>query len=141
MTPSYKILLVDDHPMNRDLTSRILHKRGHQVDVAENGLLAFEKFQQTSYDIILMDLQMPVMDGLEATRKIRQYEQAQNSEGAVRARVPIVAMTASDDDQERSASKNAGMDGFISKPIDIKSIGSTLQQIIESSRPSADPPA
>ncbi len=44
MTPSYKILLVDDHPMNRDLTSRILHKRGHQVDVAKNGLLAFEKF-------------------------------------------------------------------------------------------------
>lgn len=141
MTPSYKILLVDDHPMNRDLTSRILHKRGYQVDVAKNGLLAFEKFQQTSYDIILMDLQMPVMDGLEATRKIRQYEQAQNSKGPVCVRVPIVAMTAYDDDQERSASKNAGMDGFISKPIDIKSIGSTLQQIIESSRPSADPPA
>jgi len=141
MTPSYKILLVDDHPMNRDLTSRILHKRGHQVDVAENGLLAFEKVQQTSYDILLMDLKMPVMDGLEATRKIRQYEQEQNSKGPVCARVPIVAMTAYDDDQERSASKNAGMDGFISKPIDIKSIGSTLQQIIESSRPSANPPA
>jgi len=141
MTPSYKILLVDDHPVNLDLTSKILRKRGHQVDLAENGLLAFEKFQQVSYDIILMDLQMPVMDGLEATRKIRQYEQEQKIDGPAPGRVPIVAMTAYDDDNERTASKNAGMDGFISKPISIKSIGQTLQQIIKSSRPSANPPS
>ena len=141
MTPSYKILLVDDHPVNLDLTSKILRKRGHQVDLAENGLLAFEKFKQVSYDIILMDLQMPVMDGLEATQKIRQYEQEQKIDGSARGRVPIVAMTAYDDEKERTASKNAGMDGFIPKPISIKSLGQTLQQIIESARPSANPPS
>ncbi len=135
MTPSYKILLVDDHPVNRALASRILQKRGHQVDWVENGLLAFERFQQESYDLILMDLQMPVMDGLEATRKIRQYEQEQNSDDVPPKRVPIVAMTAYDDEKERIASKNAGMDGFIAKPISIKTIGQTLQQIIESARP------
>jgi len=135
MTPSYKILLVDDHPVNRDLASRILQKRGHQVDWVENGLLAFERFQQESYDIVLMDLQMPVMDGLEATRKIRQYEQEQNSDDVPPKRVPIVAMTAYDDEKEKTASKNAGMDGFIAKPISIKTIGQTLQQIIESARP------
>ena len=139
MTPAYKILLVDDHPVNRDLTSRVLQKRGHQVDLAENGLLAFERFQQESYDIILMDLQMPVMDGLEATRKIRQYEQEQNIDEASPQRVPIVAMTAYDDEKEKTASKNAGMDGFIAKPISIKTIGQTLQQIIESTRPPTDP--
>ncbi len=135
MTPSYKILLVDDHPVNRALASRILQKRGHQVDWVENGLLAFERFQQGSYDIILMDLQMPVMDGLEATRKIRQYEQEQNSDDVPPSRVPIVAMTAYDDEKDRIDSKNAGMDGFIAKPISIKTIGQTLQQIIESARP------
>ncbi len=88
-----------------------------------------------------MDLQMPVMDGLEATRKIRQYEQEQNSGDVPPRRVAIVAMTAYDDEKEKTACQEVGMDGFIAKPINIKTIGQTLQQIIESARPSTDPPA
>ena len=132
MTPSYKILLADDHPMNRDMTSKLLKKRGHEVDLAENGLQAFEKFQQESYDIILMDLQMPVMDGLEATQRIRLYEQEKNKDDASLQRVAIVAMTAYDDEEEKTSSKEAGMDGFVTKPINIKTLSQTLQQIIES---------
>src|SRR4051812_14859833 len=106
-----RVLLAEDLQTNQILVTAILTRAGHQVDVAENGALAVEAVQRADYDLVLMDVQMPVMDGLEATRKIRSLE------GKV-ANIPIVALTASVLDQDVEACRAAGMADFVAKPID-----------------------
>ena len=106
-----RVLLAEDLQTNQILVTAILTRAGHQVDVAENGALAVEAVQRADYDLVLMDVQMPVMDGLEATRKIRSLE------GKV-ANIPIVALTASVLEQDVEACRTAGMDDFVAKPID-----------------------
>ena len=132
-TNTYKILLADDNPINLDLTTRLLEKKGHEVTTAENGQEAVDLFLKGSFDVILMDLEMPKISGIEAARQIRAKEKA--SSIGTPAYTPIIAMTAHDEETERTACLVVGMDGFISKPIDIKTLNQTIQEIIEGSQP------
>jgi two-component system, sensor histidine kinase and response regulator len=132
-TLTYKILLADDNPMNLDLTARLLKKKGHEVTTAENGKEAVDRFLEDTFDVILMDLEMPLISGIEAARQIRAKEKASAIDTP--DYTPIVAMTAHDQETERTACLVVGMDGFISKPIDIKALNQTIQEIIEGSQP------
>ncbi len=131
-THSYKILLVDDNPVNRDLATRLLEKKGHEITPAENGKQAVDLFLEGVFDVILMDLEMPDISGIEAARQIRAKEKASSIETP--AYTPIIAMTAHDEETERTACLVVGMDGFITKPINIKTLTQTIQDIIESSQ-------
>ncbi len=106
------ILLVEDNILNKKFAYATLVKSGHKVDVAENGKIAIEKYQQGKYDLILMDIQMPVMDGLIATKKIREIEiMKQKSK-----KIKIVAVTAYALEHDRVECLEAGMDDYLSKP-------------------------
>lgn len=107
-----QILLAEDIPLNQELAVTRLEQQRHQVTVAENGAVALELFQRQRFDLVLMDVMMPVMDGLEATRRIRRLERGSD------AHIPIVMLTASvlRADQERCFA--AGADEFVGKPID-----------------------
>jgi signal transduction histidine kinase/CheY-like chemotaxis protein/ligand-binding sensor domain-containing protein len=107
---SCSILLADDNLVNRQLTARLLLKRGHAVTTATNGLEAVEQFQTQAFDVVLMDVQMPVMDGLTATARIREYENGTGN------RIPVIAMTANAMRGDREECLAAGMDDYISKP-------------------------
>ena len=109
---SLDILLVEDHLTNQKLAIGLLEKWGHQVTLANHGQEALDILADRSFDLILMDMQMPVMGGLEATLRIREREVAGN-----RARTPIIAMTAAAMQDDKDACLNAGMDDYISKPI------------------------
>ncbi|MFZ1179932.1 MAG: MHYT domain-containing protein [Herbaspirillum sp.] len=119
--PPLHILVADDVPQNLELLELMLHKHGHSLETAADGAEAVQMAAATRFDLILMDLQMPQLDGLEATRAIRAAEKAAGLEP-----VPIVAMTASVLNTHREASIAAGMQGFASKPVDWNSL---LQEI------------
>ena len=107
-----RILLAEDHPVNQRLARKILEKWGHTVVVAPNGRKALEAIERNNFDLVLMDVQMPEMNGLEAARAIRAQEKAGEP------RLPIVAMTAHAMKGDREQCLEAGMDGYITKPID-----------------------
>ncbi len=109
-----RILLVEDHAQNRRLATTILQDAGLQVDIAVNGEEAVHRVQQTRYDALLMDVQMPVMDGMEATRRIRALPERES--------LPIIAMTANAYDEDRDACLGVGMNDFLSKPIDAEQL-------------------
>jgi CheY-like chemotaxis protein len=116
-----KILLADDNPLNCRLAVLMLEKGGHQIDVVEDGAAAIEAVKAGDYDLVLMDVQMPGVDGLEATRRIRRLPIA-------RAGVPVIAITANamaGDDQRCLA---AGMNDYITKPIDRARLLSTVSK-------------
>jgi CheY-like chemotaxis protein len=106
------VLLVEDNRINQRLASKLLEDRGYRVTLAENGQLALDALAQARFAAVLMDMQMPVMDGLEATRRIRAREATE-----ARARTPIIAMTANAMQGDRERCLAAGMDDYISKPI------------------------
>ncbi len=106
---SAKVLVVDDNEMNRDLAGYILEDLGFTAEVVSSGFEAIEKLQQKEFDIVLMDVQMPGMDGRETTRKIRQL---------LKLDLPIIALSAYSQPVERKRCLEAGMNGYISKPID-----------------------
>ncbi len=111
--PNLHVLAVDDVPHNLELLQIHLARGHHTVTLAEDGALAVEAFMAEKFDIVLMDLQMPEVDGLEATRRIRAYEQTHGLK-----RVPIIALSASVMEQDRRNALAAGMDGFASKPLE-----------------------
>jgi GAF domain-containing protein/CheY-like chemotaxis protein len=113
-----RILLAEDNPVNQKLALRLLERMGYRADVAENGLAAISAVEGSTYDVILMDVQMPELDGLEATRRIRRRWPG----GTPR----IVAMTANAMDGDREACLAAGMDDYISKPIVPEALQATL---------------
>jgi signal transduction histidine kinase/CheY-like chemotaxis protein len=119
------ILLTEDNPVNQETATTMLKKLGHTVVVANNGLEAIEKLGQENFDLVFMDVQMPEMDGITATGKIRESEQATGKH------IPIVAMTAHamKGDQERCLA--AGMDDYISKPIRRKAVAKLISQVAE----------
>ncbi len=117
-----EILLAEDYPTNQQVALRHLHGAGYNVDLVENGLEAVNAFQRKDYDLILMDLQMPIMDGYEATGKIRELEvslkkESNNEISAERKKVPIVAMTAHAIKGFREKCLEIGMDDYITKPL------------------------
>ena len=119
-----KILLVEDNEINREIAVELLKGYGVKIQTAENGKVAVEKLSQSkggNYDLVLMDIQMPVMDGYEATQKIRALSDKQ------KASVPIFAMTANVFEEDRKKAKDTGMDGFLSKPINLEELVQTLQ--------------
>ncbi|MES2153125.1 MAG: response regulator [Pseudomonadota bacterium] len=107
-----QILLAEDNPVNQRLALRLLEKMGHRITLVDNGIEALEQGVRGSYDLILMDVQMPGLDGLSATRHIRQWEAAHGGH------VPIIAMTARAMQGDRERCLEAGMDDYLSKPID-----------------------
>jgi CheY-like chemotaxis protein len=105
------VLLAEDSPVNQEVATRILRKSGCHVTLASNGQVALDLVQKRDFDLILMDLQMPVMDGIEATIAIRNHERFSERH------TPILALTAHALPQDRMRCAEVGMDGFLSKPI------------------------
>ncbi|MDO6966355.1 ATP-binding protein [Rhizobium alvei] len=121
LVPRLNVLIVEDNPINLHVALKFLNHLGQDVVSAENGAIAIEKAEETAFDLILMDMQMPVMDGIEAARRIRA------GEGKSR-RSPIYALTANASDDDARLCLEAGMDGFQSKPINMNKL---RQMIIE----------
>lgn len=117
-----KLLLVEDNPVNQQIALAILEKTGLHADVAENGEQALEALRQQAYSLVLMDLQMPVMDGLTATRKIRAGEKHRD--------IPIVAITAQVMEGDREECLQAGMNDYIPKPIKPEQLYQILYKIL-----------
>jgi len=118
---SLHILVAEDNPVNQKVAQVLLERAGHSLSLAHNGLEAVERAQAESFDLILMDAQMPEMDGLEATRKIRALPEPA-------CRLPILAMTANVLSGFRETCFEAGMNDFVSKPIDFEQLFSALQR-------------
>jgi CheY-like chemotaxis protein/HPt (histidine-containing phosphotransfer) domain-containing protein len=118
-----QLLLVEDNRTNQELAIRLLQKMGHQVALAVNGREAVEMLEKKSFDLVLMDIQMPVMGGLEATREIREREQ-QNG-----VHVPIIAMTAHAMTGDAERYLASGMDGYVSKPIRVELLRAEIERV------------
>ena len=120
-----KILVTEDNIINQKLITRILEEHGITVDVANNGLESFEKRRNNSYDLLFMDIQMPVMDGIEATHEILDYEEDEEV-----AHVPIVALTANALKGDRERFLAEGMDEYITKPIETSELLYVLNKFL-----------
>jgi len=120
-----KILVTEDNIINQKLITRILQEHGITVDVANNGLESFEKRRSNDYDLLFMDIQMPVMDGIEATHEILDYEEDEEL-----AHVPIVALTANALKGDRERFLNEGMDEYITKPIETSELLYVLNKFL-----------
>ena len=118
-----RILLVEDQEMNRDMLSRRLRKRGHEVSIAVDGAEGVAKAREESPDLILMDMSLPVMDGWEATRTIK-------ADAATRA-IPVVALTAHAMSTDREKALAAGCDAYETKPIELPRLLQTIGKLLE----------
>jgi two-component system, sensor histidine kinase and response regulator len=118
------ILLAEDNSVNQKLASRLLEKQGHNVVTVANGREALEQIEKRTFDLVLMDVQMPVMSGLEATAAIRSRERS------TKAHLPIIAMTAHAIQGDRDRCLAVGMDDYVSKPIDVKQLFSVVQNVL-----------
>jgi PAS domain S-box-containing protein len=125
---SLKILLAEDNAVNQTLAVRLLQKLGHSVVVAGNGRESLAALEKEDFDAILMDVQMPEMDGFEATAAIREREKLSGSH------VPILAMTAHAMQEDRDRCLAAGMDGYIAKPISVQDLIRTIQSLPQNGR-------
>ncbi|HVY83958.1 MAG TPA: response regulator [Caulobacterales bacterium] len=117
-----RILIAEDHPDNREMLTRRLERRGYEVHVAENGAEAVEKARTCSPDLILMDISMPVMSGIEATRALRQSPDVSS--------VKIVALTAHAMDSARQECMDAGCDDFATKPVDFTGLVALIEKYL-----------
>ncbi len=123
---SLRILLAEDNPANQKVAIYVLCQRGHSVEIGQNGLQALEMVSQKDFDVVLMDVQMPDLDGLEATRMIR----AREGQGK---RTPIIAMTAHAMKGDREQCLAAGMDGYLSKPINDQELIALVESLAAAS--------
>ncbi|MEM9831210.1 MAG: response regulator [Bacteroidota bacterium] len=128
-----QVLLVEDNPVNQYVAARFIKKWGATLDTANNGKEALEKVKKQRYDVVLMDLQMPVMDGLEATKNIRGWEESQGKQA-----VPIIALTASATQTTREKVVSLGMNDFVTKPFDPKELFTRLQSHWKAEEVNAD---
>ena len=119
-----RILLAEDNAVNQKLASRLLEKRGHTVAVAGNGREALKVLEKQRFDLVLMDVSMPEMDGLEATRAIRAAEKTTG------AHLPIIAMTAHAMKGDRERCLDAGMDGYVSKPVQAQELFEAAETVL-----------
>ena len=122
-TQRIKILIAEDNVVNQLVLTKMLDSARYDFTIAENGAIAVEKFQQTQPQLIVMDVSMPVMDGYEATRKIRTLEKKMGP-----ARTPIIAATAHILPEDRAKCLEVGMDDFISKPMRKQTLDETLDK-------------
>jgi PAS domain S-box-containing protein len=125
LLPPLRILAADDVPQNLEMLLLLLSKLGHSVTGASDGGIALHLASEAQFDVVLMDVQMPRMDGLEATRQLREAEQR-----STRRRTPVIAMTASVLDRDREAAAAAGMDGFTGKPVDIVALTHEMARVL-----------
>lgn len=118
-------MLVEDNKLNQRLMESSLKRYGFSIDVANNGLEAVQMYQKSpeSYDLIIMDIMMPVMDGLEATRHIRIFEQKKS------IRVPIIALTANTFNADRERCLSYGMDEYIAKPLNMDKLSQAFKDL------------
>ena len=122
-----RLLLVEDNELNREIATEILSEAGFQIEEADNGKKAVEMLAASEpgyYRLILMDIQMPVMDGYEATKAIRRLSDKALSE------IPIVAMTANAFEEDRKKAFECGMNSHIAKPVDVEVLFETLKMIL-----------
>ncbi|MGN6517632.1 MAG: response regulator [Rhizomicrobium sp.] len=121
-----KILLIEDNPINAMLSRELLRRRGYAVKDVASGEAALDTLDAEDFDVVLTDLHMPGLDGLETTKRLRAREQAQG-----RMRTPVVALTADANHGIREACQSAGMDGFLTKPIDPTELDAVLQILFQ----------
>lgn len=131
--PPLRVLVVEDNVANQKVALRSLERLGHRADVAQNGREALEALEQRPYDVVFMDLQMPEMDGLEATRRIR----VQWPQGGLR----IIALTANASLEDREACAAVGMDGLLGKPLAIERLRDALEAPGSSPAAASTPPS
>jgi two-component system sensor histidine kinase/response regulator len=124
--PRARVLLVEDNEINQIIACEFLGEFGMDVDVAGDGRAGIEQLHCAHYDLVLMDMQMPVMGGLEATREIRRDAQW--------ASLPVVAMTASAMERDRTACLDAGMNDFVSKPFEPEELRAVLARWLDQGR-------
>ena len=117
----YRVLLAEDDAVNRKMTTRLLEKMGHEIHTVSDGVEVLDAVREQTYDVILMDVQMPEMDGLEATRRLRD-------EHPTEEQPYIVALTASVMEEDRSRCREAGMDAFLSKPVQKEDLTGTFEE-------------
>ena len=125
LTISRQVLLVEDTPINQTLQSILLNRMGYEVTLANNGLEGLEAFNTQAFDLILMDIQMPEMGGIEATQLMREQEQLRQLK-----RTPIIAVTANALKGDRERYFEAGMDGYVSKPLSIDSLKTEMERVL-----------
>jgi len=121
-----KILLVEDQPSNRKTLEVYMKHKVAKVDIAENGKEAVDLFEKNQYDIILMDLQMPIMGGIEASLRIRKLEETRETKRPV----PIIAFTANYYSDDKEISIEVGMDAYLSKPFQCKTLYDLVQKYL-----------
>jgi two-component system sensor histidine kinase/response regulator len=124
-----RILIAEDNPVNQMLLTRMLEKRGHVVKVAANGRLALVSVEEDSYDLLLMDVQMPEMDGMQATRALRERESKTGTH------LTVVGVTAHAMAGDRERCLQAGMDAYLSKPIRPAELDELLDRLMAARRP------
>lgn len=121
MSRSLKVLVAEDNLINQKVAMINLKKLGHEVDIAANGQMAVDMYQSGSYDVILMDIQMPILDGLEATLAIRKYEEEHKLD-----QIKIVAITANALNEDKAKCFEVGMNEYITKPIQTEELKNVL---------------
>jgi CheY-like chemotaxis protein len=121
-----KVLIVDDNPVNRRVVSLILRSRFPEIDQAFTGFEALDKFRQKQYDVILMDIHMPEMNGYDSAAAMRLYE----AENSGRSKAVIIAMTASEEGEVISRLYDSGMDAYLGKPFMIQQLFEILQRLL-----------
>jgi CheY-like chemotaxis protein len=122
------ILVVEDNAINLHLVNTLLLRLGHRVDAARDGAAAVEMFVKNPYDVILMDVMMPVMDGVTATSEIRKIEAERHTEPE--RQVKIIAVTANSFEEDRDAYLKAGMNYYIGKPLKFNELHDILQSVV-----------
>jgi two-component system, sensor histidine kinase and response regulator len=129
------ILVAEDNPVNQKLAVALLEKEGHRVTLVGDGVEAVAALGRQEFNLVLMDVQMPEMDGLEATRRIRQREQGTGR------RVPVIAMTAYAMKGDRELCLEAGMDAYVSKPVRAKELFAAIEALVHPAKSAATPPS
>ncbi|RDH82342.1 MAG: two-component system response regulator [endosymbiont of Galathealinum brachiosum] len=117
-----KILIVEDNEMNRDMLTRRLERKGFETEIAINGEEALSQTKEYNPDIILMDMSLPVMDGWEATRHLKQQEETKN--------IPIVGLSAHAREVDVIRGKDAGCDAYETKPVDLERLINTIEKLL-----------
>ncbi len=120
---SLRVLVAEDIPANQKVVTAILSRRGHEPTIAYNGREAIDLFERGRFDVILMDVQMPILDGIQATKAIRDLEKVSGR------RIPVIAMTAHAMPGDRDACLAADMDGYLSKPLDAQLLLKTIEHL------------